>query len=265
MPRPLPTARIKQASSGHRVCLLVLTILALWSRTSSAETRPLTYQLVSSGQVVGTRDIEIRYLPGRTSEVRLIQAWTNFKFTLGPTTYSFRQRLGGRLGGSRSFSSYIDDNGRVREIQGQLSSAGTWTVTIVQDGRARIWHLDARDVDLTSLELLDPRLARRVLEQTDYLRVLATETGAILEGPLQKLGSAQEKIGGQSTTVQRYRWSPPSGEMTLSYSSDGFLVSYDVSIAGHLLSANLNALPPPRTYGDLEQPILGEVVVEEPL
>lgn len=256
-----------------QVLVRIVCILGLWAVVSllepswaRAESQTLTYQLFLGDKVVGTRESKILYLPSDRGEVRLLQAYTRLAVPVGPSQYKYVQRLGGRLGGTRSFTSSIEDNSLVREVQAYQADDGQWQVTVVEKGRARNWTLAPEAIDITSAELLDPERALKVFQTATALKVLATETGSILEGPVTDLGTQERVIGGKPANVHRYKWSPEGGEMILGYNDAGFLVEYQVTVAGKRLDARLQALPAERTFGGaLEGPLTGNEVAEEPL
>jgi hypothetical protein len=228
-----------------------LTLLLLLAAPAAlrAETRGFRYQLLADNRATGTREVKLNYLPGERGEVVTVEAWTDLAFGLGGSaTYRFKQRLGGRFGGSRSFTSSVNDNGVVREVQGQVEPTGAWSVIIVEGGQARQWSHPADAIDLNSAELLDPERGLRTIEQVGTLRVLVAETGRILTGPLEPLGTKTVQVGSRSVQVRQFRWSPPEATMVLSYDVEGLLVSYETSVAGRPVAARLNALPAPRSY-----------------
>ena len=255
--------------SPHRTrgwWLLSAAVLFLFCAEAHAETRVFTYLLTANGQEIGKRDAEIRYLPSDNGEVRLFQALTEFSIPLTTGSYHFKQRLGGRLGEARSFSSSIDDNGETREVQGYLSPQGEWVVTVVDKRGARTWNLESGAADMTSLEFMDPEQGKRILDSVTNLKVLATETGAILDGPVERLQSQEMVFEGQQVLARRYRWSPPGGSMVFFYDDAGFLLGYEVDLVGRTVGAHLTAPPPQRDYGSaLELPLVQQSVQEEDL
>ncbi len=251
MPRPLP-------------CALALALSL--SSAAQAEDQSFTYQLTASGRAIGSRDTNIQYLAGTTGEVRLLKAWTSFVLPVAGGTLSYEQRLGARLDGDRSFTSSISLSGQVREVQARVDPEGNWTVTVVELGTAKVWNLESAAVDLTSVELFDRERALNTLQQSAELRVLSAETGAIMKGGVEDLGLQTAVVGPDTVQVQRFRWSPPEGQMLLSYTTEGLLTGYEFLVNDAPVGAQLQALPPPRNYGTaIEGPLTGGAVREEQL
>jgi hypothetical protein len=251
---PVP-ASCTRISSFFLLSALPAALLLL-AADAHAESRTLTYQLYANEKTTGTREAKLNYLTGETGEVVTIQAWTDLGLSFGNVAYKYKQRLGGRFGGNRSFTSSMNDNGTVREVQGQVDVAGNWDVTVVENGGAKHWILGPDAVDLTSAEFLDPDRALKTLEQVGVLRVLATESGAIMSGPLESVGMKDIQIGRQKIQVHQYKWSPSEGTMILSYDANGMLIAYDTTVIGHAVSARLTNPPPARTYEDSFSPPL---------
>lgn len=245
-------------------CACALSLLL--SSAAHAEDQSLTYQLTASGRAIGSRDASIQYLAGASGEVRLLKAWTAFVLPVAGGTISYEQRLGARLDGDRSFTSSISLSGQLREVQARVDLEGNWMVTVVELGSAKVWNLESAAVDLTSVELLDRERALSTLQQTASLRVLSAETGAIMEGAVENLGLQTQAVGADTVQVQRFRWSPPEGQMLLSYTTEGLLTGYEFLINGASVGAQLQALPAPRNFGTaIEGPLTGGSVREEQL
>jgi hypothetical protein len=131
---------------------------------------------------------------------------------------------------------------------------------------ARSWTLEPSAVDLTSAELFDQERALRTLSSVSKLKLLSTETGSILEGPVQALGPATMAVGPDEVEVLRFRFDPPEGTMTLAYTHDGWLVAYDYQVLGMFVGARLDRLPPQRTFGTvLDAPLTTSTISEESL
>jgi len=253
--------------SSRFLCVLGISLLALFvSGPVHAESQVLTWQLFYGEKSVGSREAKVLYLPSDTGEVRLLQAFTQLAVPMGAGQYKYVQRLGGRFGGARSFASSIEDNALVREVQGYLSEQGEWIVTVVEKGHAKTWSLPGDAIDMTSAEMLDPERAPRTLQSLTTLRVLATETGNVLTGPVEDLGIQERTIANQTVNVHRFKWSPAGGEMMMGYDDAGFLVEYEITVAGKRVRARLQVLPAARTFGGaLDGPLTGVQVQEETL
>ncbi len=246
------------------IAAAILLLIAAAPLEARAEEQPLDYQILAEDRSIGSREAQITYLPTPTGELRLLQGWTDMLLPVAKGTLRYRQRLGARLGGDRSFSASLDTAGRVREVQARQGSDGQWNVTVVDETGAQSWTLEATAVDLSSPELFDPERALRTLQQVQQLKLLSAETGAILEGPVVALGPTTLQVGSSEVQAERFRFSPPEGDMTLAYGPAGFLLAYDFQVAGVLVGARLQQLPPPRTYGTvLDTPLTAGAVQEE--
>lgn len=255
----MPAARL-----GALPWIILAVVALLAGRPAPAvEVQPFRWTVTVDGRAVGEREAGIRYLPGPSGEVRLLESWLALEAPNGGPR--LQQRLAARLGGDRSFSSSVRLNDEVREVQGRLSPDGsTWIVTVAEGVEARTWHHPASAVDLTSAELMDPERALRVLEQAEFLRILSTETGLVLDGPVVRLGGERVAVGGQPLEVVRFRWTPEAGAAVFAFSEDGVLVSHRFGILGRDLDAALDRLPPPRNYGaGLEVPVIPGAIREE--
>ncbi len=247
-------------------CCLATLVLILLSPAAQAEEQALSYRLLAQDRAVGNRTVTVKYLPTGTGELRLIEAWTSFVLPVAKGTVKYEQRLGGRCGGDRGFVASMATNGAVREVQGRQEVDGSWSVSVADADGARSWTLEPSAVDLTSAELFDQERALRTLGSTSSLKLLSTETGSILEGPVQALGPTTMAVGPDEIEVQRYRFEPAEGTMTLAYTQDGWLVAYDYQVLGMFVGARLEKLPPQRTFGTvLDAPLTTSTVSEEAL
>jgi len=245
--------------------LLALLVLVL-PGPAQAEEQPLVYQLLANDRAIGSRRVTIKYLPTPTGEIRLLEAWTTFVLPIAKGTLRYEQRLGARLGGDRSFASSMATNEHVREVQVHQAVDARWSVSTADTEGAKSWDLDPDAVDLVTPELFDPERALSTLQGSTTMKLMSAETGGILAGSIEALGPATLQIGAAEVEVQRYRFSPPEGVMTLAFSQDGWLVAYDYQVLGILVGARLEKLPPPRTFGTaLDAPITTGTVSEETL
>lgn len=254
-------------SIARTLCgLLTALVLALLSPAALAEEQALDYRLLAQDRAIGSRDVKIKYLSTGTGELRLIEAWTSFVLPVAKGTVKYEQRLGGRCGGNRSFVASMATNGNVREVQGRQELDGSWSVSVADADGARTWTLEPSAVDLTSVELFDQERGLHTLSSVSSLKLLSTETGSILEGPVRPLEPATMGVGPDEVEVLRFRFDPPEGTMTLAFTQDGWLVAYDYQVLGMFVGARLDKLPPARTFGTvLDAPLTTSTVTEESL
>ncbi len=256
------------AAPPVRWCLAALAALslALASPTAQADEQPLSYQLLAQDRPIGSRDVTIKYIPTSTGELRLLEAWTSFVLPIAKGTLGYEQRLGARFGGDRGFVASMATSGKVSEVQARQDVDGTWGVTKAGVAGAHSERLPADAVDMVSSELFDRERALRTLQAVQTLRLLSAETGSLMEGPLTDLGPATMAVGPDEIEVQRFRFEPPEGAMTLAYSNEGWLVAYDYQILGLLVGARLQRLPAARSFDTvIDTPLTTGTVSEEVL
>jgi hypothetical protein len=241
--------------------VLFLFFLALPAR---AETQHLVYSLQVDEQSVGHREVSIRYLVGDRGEVRLLESYTEFRVALPGQDLEVKQRLSGMGGQGRGdFSCAMSQNGEAREVQVSKQPGG-WIVTLAELGRARSWELEAGAFDATSLSLVDPGALS--LEGRSHLRILAAETGAVLEGTLSEGGSRSVFLGDSVVEGIVYDWETADGSVQLVYEPGGVLLEYSMPVGVGVLRARLESMPAPRSYGDtVLTPIVEQTIGEEAL
>ena len=245
--------------------LLAVALLTLCSLGSAAE-QTLSYDLEIDGKPAGKRDVTLNFIQEDGDEVRIVQSYTELKVTLPGALYVYRNRASGRAGtGSPGFTSSVDEDGTIREVQGRRTSDRSWRVTLVEGGETQAWKLRPSQVTLTSLDLLDPE-RHELLTMTADAAVLVVETGAISSGPVTDLGVARVRVGGDEVEGHRWGLDTEDGRWVMAWSSEGVLLGYETRWMGKTLTARLRALPPPASFGDVEvAPVLGTGLSEESL
>lgn len=226
----------------------------------------LLYDLQMDGQHIGTRHVTLRFLSAEDGgEVRVIESYTELEAPIAGGTYAFANRATARVeAASTGFTSSVSDDGKVSEVQARQRSDGTWKVTVIEGREVKQATLPRGQVDLSSLQLLDP-VGHRELTARSRASVLAAETGTVLSGPVEDLGEASLSIGGDTISVHRWAWTPTAGRVELAWSMDGVLVSYDSAFMGKALQARLREVPPSRTFGEIEAvaPVVEDVAEQE--
>lgn len=234
--------------------LAALSPAALALETPSLDridSQTLLYDLRVGDRAVGTREVKLSWMATDSGEVRLIESYTELQVPLPTGEFSFVQRASARVSNrDASFTSTVSENGRLREVQARQRSSGAWKVTVIEDGELKQGTLEAGQVDLCSLELLDP-VRHGELTGRARAEVLAAETGTLLAGAVQDLGEGTVTLGGQSVPVHRWSWTPTAGPVELAWSLDGVLVSYTSQWMGKELKAVLREPPPERSFGDI--------------
>lgn len=232
--------------------LLATTALA---DTQSLETRSLEYGITAAGLPVGTRSLKITYLPGPQGEQRLLECYTEIPIA------GFSQRVSGLSADSLppGFSATNAQSGESWEVQAVRNSGGL-QVHFVDARGTQSSQLAFHQVSTTSLALMDPE---RSLGQASQLDMLSAETGEILTGPLQLLGSETVLVGGESLPAQHYLWTPETGPVHLYYGAQGVLLQTRTRVAGQQVELTLTQPPASRVLDlDLD---LGPAVQEESL
>ncbi len=243
-----------------------LLLLLLLAPAQASDSQALVYDLSVGGRAVGSREVTINYLDVDGAAVRVIESYTAFDVQVAGVPFSYVNRASVRVDArGAAFTSSVSENGELREVQARSRRDGSWTVTVLEDGTRAATRLSPGDVDLCSLELLDP-IRHEELTARPRAELLAAETGTLLAGQVEDLGESSLDIGGSAVPVHRWAWTPPTGRVELAWSLDGLLVSYETAWMGKKLGARLRALPSPRSFGEIG-PIGGVVegVAEEEL
>ncbi len=230
-------------------------MLLLLAATAWAETQTLEYGITAAGLAVGTRSLKITYLPGPQGEQRLLECYTEIPIA------GFSQRVSGLSTDSLTpgFSANNAQGGEVWEVQ-----------AVREDGGLQVHFIDSRgtqssalawtQVDTSTLALMDPE---RSLGQASRLDMLSAETGEVLSGPLEKVGTESLSIGGATVPAEHYLWTPETGAVHFYYGESGVLLQTRTRIAGQEVQLTLSELPAERSLDlDLD---LGPAVQEQSL
>jgi len=227
----------------------LLLAITLSAPAFADEVEALTYQLTLNGAPVGERTVTVRYFRESGREVRLLESYTDLTVTLGKSTIMFQQRMGGQGGEpAGTFTSSVLQSDGPQEVQAVRRDAGWW-VTVLQPKRKAEQMYTHREVDVTSLTLVDPG-AVGFLSGKTQLRVLAAETGTVLDGPLRAGGETTLTLGGERVDGEVWLWTPSAVPVELVYGEEGHLLRYTMQVAGATVEALLTAAPEARTYGE---------------
>lgn len=233
---------------------LFLYVLALCALAFGGE-QTLTYDLTMDGKHIGQRELTLRYIQTSTGEVRILETYTELNASAAGQTWTLKNRATLKAGGTPGFTSNIEENGKLREVQGRMLPDRRWLVTVTEGGKTQTWTLRASEINLSSLDLLDPSRHALLLDNRTA-NVLVAETGGVLPGPVEDLGEGTLTIGGEEVPVHRAAWTPETGRMELAWSMDGLLLSYETQVLGRKLKAQVTEVPPPPTFGTVETPAL---------
>lgn len=224
--------------------LLLATPLVAHADESPIEPHELNWEIRAGGAVIGTRRATVKYQPSAGDVSRIVESWTDIRGRVGPIDVDFQQRLTMfASNGPGSFHAVIDEDAVPREVQARRSSGG-WTVSVADEKRVRTWTAPDHQIDLSTADLFDP-LTRVPISGFENARVLSAETGDLWEGTVEALGTDTVTIDGARVPVTGTAWNSPEGRNEFWFSSEGFLVRYQVRVVGFVVDAILID-PPPR-------------------
>lgn len=219
--------------------LLLAATLAL----SAPVEKTLTWNISVEGQLLGTRTLTIRYPSGTEGQRRVLESWTELDGRVGPLPLRYRERLTANIEyDPASFLSVQETNRATREVSARRVPSG-WMVSLTEDGRYRSFDIPAGDVNLSTVDLLDPESAVP-LSRFSHANVLSAETGTLFEGDVLPLDPVTLKIGEQALWAQPYRFTHQEGTGTFFYTAEGFLLRYEMRVLGYDMVAVLAAPPP---------------------
>lgn len=204
----------------------------------------LVWDLSVKGVNVGSRELTVRTMDGADGQSRILESFTDINGMVGPLKVRWRQRMTAHVDAREpaAFTSVVDQNGSLLEIQGRWTPTG-WQITSTTNGRSRSTDMPLSRVDLSTADLMDPS-SRLPLSHYDEVRVLSAESGEVLVGPVEKLGVSEVTIDGQAIQVTGYAWTSPQGRSELMFSADGWLVKYSAQLLGIQVDALLRDPPP---------------------
>jgi len=221
----------------------LLAMIVLGAAQAADVEHQLRWSIAIEGQPVGERTLTVRYLPDGDGTRRVLESLTHVEASVAGFNYRFDQRLTAHASsGSASFSSVLKENDVAREVQGRPTPFG-WSVSLSERGRTRSWELEGPDVDLSTADLIDPG-TRRSLGALDTVHLLSAETGEVLTGKVEHLGTKAITLRGVDVPVDGLAIVSDQGRQELWYSTDGALVRYQLSAMGKALIATLVDQPP---------------------
>ena len=169
----------------------ILLALAAPAANAADIEQHLTWAITLDGAPIGKRDLTLKWAfeeDGRAR--RFLEVWTELDATVLGLDYRIRQRITGQASrGPAAFAAVTQFQTDTTEVQGRLEGT-EWMLSVATNGRE--WHKDlprARS-DLSTIDLLDPE-SRVGFETKTVARVLASETGDILEGEVKPIGAGR--------------------------------------------------------------------------
>ena len=250
---------------------LALTLLAALTAAPAMaeEPRTVAFDLLMNGEVVGSREVSLRYLPAEEGvsdhEVRITQTWTQIDADIAGWTFAVRNRTTSHATDLRSsFTSSVSVNGDLSEIQGRTIDDGRWQVSEIRSGKHNTRELRRTEIDLSTMDLLDP-VRSQVITDLTRVQLLSAETGDVMVGVLEDLGEGDLTVGGRTVAVHRWGVDTSEGRLQLGWSAEGLLLESSMVIRGQVIETRLKEVPPPREYGAFEMTMETPDVDEEEL
>ena len=235
---------------------VLLTLSAL------AGDQHLVYDLSVNGEVVGTRDVTIRYYARAGGERRVVEAVTQVQL--------LNNRLDARTVGQSnprgaSFSTAAEINGDLLHIQGVQLPEGDWRLELA-DGKTVNEQTVRGTTVFTSMDLVDPGRTS-LLAGTGSGALVFTETGDVYTGSLGAGVAATVTIGTRRVPVTRYGFTTSTGtQARFDVDGEGLLLVSEMSWFGVPITATLRTLPEARDFGTVDTlEMLGTPVGEEAL
>jgi hypothetical protein len=234
---------------------LVLTLLA-GSPAALAADSALVYDIRSGDRIVGSRTVSVRVVPpdgDLIPETRLITSITKVDASVAGVPMQLHSRADARATDRKiSFVASTVTNGDSVEIQARQGPDGGWMVTALTPGNIQEMTYRAVEVDLTSMDLLDPMRARLFTADLGTAELLLAETGTVVEGAVRDGGPVEMQVGAVTVPGRRVELSLPTGASAFVWSDQGLLLQQDLTVLGTRLTATLRALPAARTWGQVE-------------
>ena len=234
---------------------LVLT-LVMGAPPVSAASPELVYDIRSGDRIVGTRTVAVRVVPpdgDLIPETRLITAITQIDTSVAGVPMRLHSRADARATDRKiSFVASTVTNGDAVEVQARQGPDGSWMVTAVTPGSLQEMTYRAVEVDLTSMDLLDPIRASLFTADLGTADLLLAETGTVVEGRVHDGGTVQLQVGGVTVPARRVEFTLPTGATAFVWSDQGVLLQQDLTVMGARLTATLRALPAARTWGQVD-------------
>lgn len=239
-----------------RTLLLTLPLSALPGAALAAAPQALVYDITAGAQHVGSRTVTIQVIPpdgDQTPETRLITAETRIDARVAGVAYTLHSKTSARATDRKiSFVSSTVHNGDAVEIQARQAPDDSWMVTAVTPGQLQELTYRSMEVDLTSVDLLDPVRYAQLRPDLGQAEILLAETGTVVEGAVSGGDAVTVQVGGEAVPGTRVSWAAPTGPVSFTWSEDGVMLEQDLTILGKRLTARLRALPPARSWGTVD-------------
>jgi len=231
----------------------------------AAQTRPapvaqeVVFDLVAGGVPAGSHTLTVRHIrprEGAFDETRILESYEVVGGERVAEPLQRRTRSTARADGSTlSFTSITETgpqgSGRVTEVNARRMSDGSWFVNVTRGGATETKELRRSQVDLSTLDLLDPKLHTRLVGRS-HVRVLDHITGAVLEGDAEDLGEVTIQVGADTLPVRRYLLKIDGQTWQWDWNLEGMLVRYDARVGALPLTARAKQIPAARKWGAVD-------------
>lgn len=236
----------------------MIGVAAAWAVAPENPEMGVIWGLTVDGKPVGTREVVVRTKSFAQEQVRFVESFTDLRLTdddRKTPDVTFRQRLtaNSQDGRPASFTAVTETNEGTVELQARCTGS-RWELVWTKDGATKNLELAAAQVDLSTVDLFDPE-ADKKLSAFDSARVLVDFVGRTASGPVTPLGPTDVSIGGELITTEGFRWDSELGDMRFWYAANGFLVRYELPLAGVRVTATMLGSAP-RPLDDFQVPVV---------
>ncbi len=235
--------------------MTLLLLAASLVGMAHADEQELRYTLLVDGKPVGSREVSIRYLPPDElggEETRILNSFMVLDGRKIGVPVELKVRASAHFGGgTEGFVATVSRNAKTWQVQADQAPDGSWEVRKREGKELSHWSLRRSEVDLSSLGFMDPDRSE-LLEGKSSARVLMAETGQVWSGAWTAKGETELSIGGTTHRADVHLWSPDEGAMKLTRAEDGLLLRYATVVLGREVVAELQEVPPPRSFGTID-------------
>lgn len=231
-----------------------MLLLLLNLAEASESHQILIYDLLLSGEPVGHRTVDITYqypVEGELTGSRKIDSMTVINFEKMGQSISYQQNVTGRFSSNGTqFVSIVQLNDERFELQGKQRSNRTWVINEILPSGVLKHVFSPADIQDISLALFDPK-------QSDLWRsgpqsIYEVEMGTIWSGDWTELGEQSIQNNDKSVYGRTLRYHSDQGEMTGTWSNEGLLIDWELSIMGITLDAKLRNIPDNPNFGEIQ-------------
>lgn len=219
----------------------------------------LKYTLTWKGRPAGTLALTIRHFAPRTEggdETRIIESLHTIGGDGLAQAHWRRTRATARVSGSTISFTAVTEVGLpgsqdVVEVNGRRHSDGRWSLSITRDGNTTQQELRRSQADLCTLDLYDPHLHVRISDRP-VVRLLDVASGTIASGTTEDLGEVVIEVAGAEVPARRRSIQGDTLAVQGDWTLAGLPVRLQTTLAGGPLIAQVDALPKPRSWGEVD-------------